>query len=234
MITARMNLLFRVSFNGGLALSVVMLLTNTAARAADAQDIANNGNGRGAHPCSSCHGSMGEGRPLAAYPRLAGLSAPYIEHQLNDFASGKRDNETMHQIAKALSPDERAAVAAFYARNDTPSAGEPKPADAATLAAGKHLADQPTWSKGLPACNQCHGPGGQGVGSTFPRLAAQSSAYIINQLKAWQEGKRGNDPLNLMTGIASKLDQSQIAAVAAYYASLPPAKPMSEDNGADR
>jgi cytochrome c553 len=40
-------------------------------------------------------------------------------------------------------------------------------------------------------------------------------------LKAWKDGKRSNDPLHLMTGISSRLNDDQIAAVAAYCASLP-------------
>ena len=58
------------------------------------------------------------------------------------------------------------------------------------------------------------------MGGTFPRLAGQSASYIEAQLKAWKSGKRTNDPLHLMTGIASKLDDKQIAAVAAHYAGL--------------
>jgi cytochrome c553 len=45
--------------------------------------------------------------------------------------------------------------------------------------------------------------------------------FSINQLKAWKEGKRSNDPLNLMTGVVSRLSDKEIEAVAAYFASLP-------------
>ena len=66
---------------------------------------------------------------------------------------------------------------------------------------------------------QCHGAAGQGVGETFPKLAGQSAEYIANQLKAWKDGKRSNDPLHLMTGISSKLNDFQAGcSVAAYYA----------------
>ena len=44
------------------------------------------------------------GRPDAAYPRLAGLDSEYLVRQLNAFAEGGRDSETMHPIAKALPP----------------------------------------------------------------------------------------------------------------------------------
>ena len=189
--------------------------------AAEGGHLAANGNSNGAPACSACHGDQGEGRPDAAYPRLAGLDSGYLLRQLNDFAEKKRESETMQPIAKALGVDERKAVSSFYGGLSAPKVQEPKKPDDKTLAIGAALALRGDWSKGLPGCGQCHGPGGQGVGDSFPKLAAQSAEYIVKELKAWREGKRGNDPLNLMTGIASKLDEAQMAAVAAYYASLP-------------
>ena len=189
--------------------------------AADGSGIAANGNDKGAPACSACHGNQGEGRLDAAYPRLAGLDSGYLLRQLNDFADRKRESETMHPIAKALGADERGAVASFYGALSAPKVQEPKKPDDKTLAIGAALALRGDWSKGLPGCGQCHGRAGQGVGDSFPKLAAQSAEYIVKELKAWKEGKRGNDPLNLMTGIASKLDEAQMAAVGAYYPSLP-------------
>jgi cytochrome c553 len=203
----------------------VLLLSMTVhtaiADAADGQEIAANGNGRDAPACSACHGAQGEGRPDLAQPRLAGLNSGYLIAQLNAFAEGSRVNDTMAQIAKALTPDERQAIAKFYAGLVTPTIEEPAKADDKTIAAGAALASRGDWSKGLPGCGQCHGAAGQGVGKTFPKLAGQSAEYIANQLKAWKDGKRTNDPLHLMTGISSKLNDEEIAAVASYYASLP-------------
>ncbi len=86
------------------------------------------------------------------------------------------------------------------------------------LSAGASLARTAAWSKGVPGCSQCHGAKGSGVGADFPGLAGQGAEYIAAQLKAWQAGTRHNDPMGLMAGIAKKLDATQIAAVAAYYA----------------
>lgn len=191
------------------------------AYAADGREIAASGNGLDAPACSACHGAQGEGQPDAANPRLAGLDSEYLVAQLDAFAQGSRDNETMSPIAKALSPDERQAIAKFYAGLATPKIEASQKPNDKTVAAGATLAGRGDWSKGLPGCGQCHGAAGQGVGKTFPRLAGQSAQYIMSQLKAWKDGKRTDDPLHLMTGIASKLNDDQIAAVAAYYASLP-------------
>ena len=209
-----------------IVLCIFVLLISTPIHAvtvyaADGQQIAASGNGRNAPACSACHGAQGEGQPDAAYPRLAGLDSAYLIEQLNAFADGSRDNEAMSPIAKALTPDERQAVAKFYAGSVSPKIEESHKADDKTIASGAALANRGDWSKGLPGCGQCHGPAGQGVGKTFPALAGQSAEYIMRQLKAWKDGKRTNDPLHLMTGISSKLSDDQIAAVAAYYASLP-------------
>lgn len=199
----------------------------STAFAADAQTIAASGNNAGAPACSACHGQAGEGRPDAGYPRLAGLDARYLLRQLNDLADGNRASDTMHPIAKALGPDERAAMASYYASLSAPKVAGEKKADGKVLAAGAALAQHGDWANGLPACRQCHGPSGQGVGSSFPKLAGQSAQYIAAQLKAWKAGRRGNDPLHLMTGVASKLDDQQVSAVAAYFASLDVRMPAS-------
>ena len=202
---------------------VVLLLSvhSATAHAADGRGIAANGNGRDAPACAACHGAQGEGRPDAAYPRLAGLDSGYLIGQLNAFADGRRGNETMQPIAKALTADERQAIAKYYRGLVAPKAEEPQRADDKTIAVGAALADRGDWSKGLPGCSQCHGPAGQGVGNAFPELAGQSAEYITSQLKAWKDGKRANDPLHLMTGISAKLNDDQIAAVAVYYSGLP-------------
>ena len=70
--------------------------------------------------------------------------------QLNAFADGHRANETMSPIAKALTPEERQAVATFYAGSVTPKVEESNKADDKTIAAGAILAGRGDWSKGLP------------------------------------------------------------------------------------
>jgi cytochrome c553 len=206
----------------------LLMATSTISSAADGRALAMNGNGKGALPCSACHGAQGDGQPQAGFPRLDGLNAVYIRKQLDDFADGKRSNDIMRPIAAALTPDERQAVASFYSAQTAAKAAEPANTDAAAIARGLALAAHGDWSKGLPGCNQCHGPDGQGVAGAFPKLAAQNAKYITQQLQDWQQAKRGNDPLHLMTTIAAKLDDGEIAAVAAYYASLPatPASPQ--------
>jgi cytochrome c553 len=124
----------------------------------------------------------------------------------------------MGPIAKALSADDRRAMAAYYAGMAAPAS--PQAAPPAT-APGGWLATRGAWSKGVPGCVQCHGPGGVGVGDAFPGIAGQSAAYIAAQLKAFREGARRNDPQALMRTPASKLSDADIEAVSGWFAAQP-------------
>ena len=149
------------------------------------------------------------------------LNAGYLARQLADFASGARKNDIMGPFAKSLGDTERKAVAAYYARLSVPKPAAPAPGGEPKIAAGAVLAARGDWSKGLPGCSQCHGADGSGVGGVVPRLAGQTADYIEAQLRAWQSGTRGNDPMGLMAAIVTKLDKNEIASVAAYYAAFP-------------
>jgi len=89
------------------------------------------------------------------------------------------------------------------------------------MALGEKLALRGDWSKHVPPCESCHGPGNAGVGVSFPGIAGQHPNYIRQQLKAWQEGTRHNDPVQLMTAVAERLTDEEIEAVAAYLATQP-------------
>jgi cytochrome c553 len=59
------------------------------------------------------------------------------------------------------------------------------------------------------------------VGANFPPLAGQPASYIEAQLKAWQQGTRHNDPLQLMQHLSAALGAQDIEAVAAWFAAQP-------------
>jgi cytochrome c553 len=191
--------------------------------------IAQQGNGHGVAPCMACHGGDGGGQSAAGFPRLAGLPQAYLRKQLDDFTSGARVNATMQPVASGLSDAERDALAAYYSKLPVP-AFTPSSAptgDAAQI--GQRLATRGNWGSSLPGCEQCHGPDGVGVGDHFPPLSGQSAVYLSNQLHAWQQGSRHNDPLQLMQSVATKLSEADIAAISAWYAAqpvMPPQEPQ--------
>ncbi|HEX7348257.1 MAG TPA: c-type cytochrome [Rhodanobacteraceae bacterium] len=182
--------------------------------------IAHNGNAHGAPACSACHGVDGQGQAAAGFPRLAGLNATYLLHQLEAFADGSRASAVMAPVAKALGTDERKALADDYAALPPP-ASVVQPAPAISGGAGEQLALHGRWSADVPSCVACHGPRGEGVGAGFPPLAGQPAGYLANQLDAFKSGARHNDPLGLMQHVASALSEQDIKAVSAWFAAQP-------------
>lgn len=61
--------------------------------------------------------------------------------------------------------------------------------------------------------------------SPFPNLAAQTAPYLEAQLKAFRDQRRADpDAQAYMWGLASKLNDTMISALAANYAAQPPAR----------
>ncbi|HUN24980.1 MAG TPA: c-type cytochrome [Steroidobacteraceae bacterium] len=199
--------------------------------------IAEHGTPAGLPACASCHGARGEGLAAAGYPRLAGLPVSYFGEQLDAYAHGSRRSAAMQPIASLLGARERRAVALYYAGLPPPRQRIATGAQALPVAAdrGARLAREGRWSERLPACSQCHGPDGEGVGEHIPPLAGQPLAYLRDQLGAWQSGARPAGPLGLMGVIAGKLSAADVVGVADYYASVGPlgaaARPPSIERG---
>jgi cytochrome c553 len=206
----------------GMYFGSLLLVWSPPGAAVDASTLATQGNGHGVAPCASCHGGDGAGQAATGFPRLAGLNNVYLRKQLDDFASGARENAVMKPIATALDADERQAISDYYAKLPIPLAlATPTSASTKADSPGALLATRGRWSQQVPGCDQCHGPGGIGVGEHFPPLAGQSDVYIRNQLKAWKQGTRHNDPLDLMKHLSAALDDNDIDAVSAWFAAQP-------------
>lgn len=201
--------------------SASLLAVSAAAQAQNAAlgaSIASKGTSHGVVACATCHGAKGEGNAASGFPRLAGLSAPYITTQLAAYANGQRQNPVMQPFAKLLSDAERSAVALYFSKLPYPSEKFANEEQAATSKqTGAWLATRGRWDEGLPACAQCHGPGGIGVGTAFPPLAGQPASYIASQLHAFKNGTRPPGPLNLMAVVASKMSDADIKAVADHF-----------------
>ena len=213
-----------MSLDGTSALGLViasLALASVSARAQTGEQLANSGNAAGAPACATCHGPKGQGQGAAGFPRLAGLNPGYIAAQLQSFQDGTRANPIMAPIARLLSAADAQALATYYAALPPVNATGDAAASAPVVAAGQALAHTGNWKNGVPACAQCHGAAGLGVGATFPQIAGQSVVYLSNQLHAWKAGTRKNDPMGLMHGIAVKLSADDVSAVTAYYAQLP-------------
>ena len=89
--------------------------------------------------CAQCHAYNGASDGSGAFPRVAGQSAYYLAKELRDYASGVRTNAVMTPIAKALSADDTADVAAYYASVNAPYLPLSSP-DPTLIRRGKQLA----------------------------------------------------------------------------------------------
>ena len=65
--------------------------------------------------CFVCHGADGLSK-LPDAPNLAGQNEAYLVKALNDYRSGKREHEVMSMMAKNMSNDDIASVAAYFSR----------------------------------------------------------------------------------------------------------------------
>lgn len=205
----------------GIILLIISMAFSHVVMASDlGQTISRQGNGKGATACIACHGVDGGGMAQAGFPQLAGLNSVYMEKQLHDFASTKRNSPVMAPIAKALSDVEIKAVATYFSKMAIPSSAGKSAGNGKLMQAGKKLAEKGNWPNDVPACFACHGAGATGIGEHFPALAGQHAMYIEQQLNAWRTGLRNNDANQLMKGVALRLSDAEIKSVSAYLASL--------------
>jgi cytochrome c553 len=203
--------MLRVSAFGAL---FVIAATGQAQDGTKAQETA-------AKVCAACHAADGNS-VAAANPKIAGQFSEYLHKQLADFKpqgakKPARDSAIMTPMVANLSDADMTNLAAYY------SGQKLKPA----AAVDKNLAGlgQKIWRGGIaasnvPACSGCHGPAGAGIPAQYPRLSGQFAEYIAAQLKGFKEGARANDANGVMRGVAARLTEGEIRAVAEYAAGL--------------
>lgn len=167
-----------------------------------------------AQVCAACHTSDGS-RGSPAYPILQGQHPEYLVKQLTEFKSGLRANAIMTGMVAALSPDDMRNVAAFYAGKQA-KPGFAKHKDLVAL--GEKIFRGGIADRNIPACAGCHSPDGAGIPSQYPRLAGQHAEYTEAQLVAFRSGARKNSIP--MMGVAAKLNDREIKAVADYITGL--------------
>jgi cytochrome c553 len=175
------------------------------------------GTSKGVASCSSCHGYDGVGNGDSRVPRLAGQSSAYLAQQLNDYASGKRNNIVMANFAQRLSAQERADVAAYYASLKSSFPPPQNELDQPVLQRGRQLANLGDDKLTVQSCNNCHGPQAVGEYPDIPALKGQYSNYIVQRL---QQLAAAHNDADLMFPVASALGAEDMQAVAGYFEQL--------------
>jgi cytochrome c553 len=177
--------------------------------------------------CAGCHGAKGEGNAASNFPRLAGQPQAYLAHQLRSYADGSRNNSVMGPIAKGLSPQQIDEVAAYFAAMEAP-ASKPAAKQVQVSKRGQQLATIGDEKIAVQGCANCHGPMGSGEPPSYPYLAGQVEGYLKSALAEWKDGSRKTDPSLQMPMIAKRLSDSDITALAAYYAAQTPPPPATQ------
>ena len=180
---------------------------------------------RGAHValnCVACHEGTAA-NPVHLIPTLDGMDAESTFKQLADYRSGKRLWGVMGAIAKALTVQDSADAAAYFASRTgllqsnlperIPQGG--RAFRQSDPAARLVFAGDP--QRGIAPCSACHGPGGFRLGA--PPLAGQYAAYIERQLGSFAQGIRHNDIYEQMRAIARQLTPEEMKALADFYGS---------------
>jgi cytochrome c553 len=187
-------------------------LTTGAADANDNEQIAE---------CTRCHGDADTPPVSRLVPRLAGQTEAYLLHALADYAHRRRPSGMMQLAAVPLEPKMIEDLAAYYASMQ-PAAPEKAAHDPARVERGRRIAVDGIREDVIPPCLACHS--GRAAAS-FPRLSGQYAAYLAQQLRLFRDGLRAETAQGaIMTAIAERLDNDQIADVAAYFAAREPAE----------
>ena len=84
---------------------------------------------------------------------------------------------------------------------------------------GEGLYRQGSQETNIAACVVCHGPNAEGAGA-IPRIGGLGYRYLRRRLEQWGEGYHASAAAP-MPGIASKLSESQVEALASYLSFVP-------------
>lgn len=190
-----------------------------------------------AQACVACHGENAMGIDDMGAPRLANIGYGYVLKQLANFAADKRTPEglgaVMNGFAKALSEQDRRDVAAYVnTLQVTSELSDLKALKDAGQPVGQSYKGQILVMYGVKgkvsACASCHGYNGAGVDPVFPKIGQQKYVYLVNQLTAWRNGTRANDPLGQMRAVAKSLTDEDIHDVATYLSQAAPTRMVGD------
>lgn len=151
--------------------------------------------------CLLCHKPASVGAPL-----LEAQPEKYLVASINAYKAGARaDVMQMRANVKPLTPRDVNDIAAYLASR--PPVTGVFTTDAKVVEAGEKLV------QGMK-CASCHGATFAG-GELVPRLAGQSTFYLISQLEAFGTSQRAHPGGNLVLG-----NRADLEAIAHYLTSL--------------
>jgi cytochrome c553 len=182
--------------------------------------------------CVTCHGQAGQGTNNGYFPRIAGKPAGYLYNQLAAFRDGRRRYAPMNYLVAYLPDAYLREIAEYFSKQRPPFAPrEGGNVAQDVLARGRMLATAGDPGKSIPACVTCHGNGLTGMEPGIPGLVGLRQTYIAAQLTRWRVGERTAAEPDCMKRIASRLAETDVAAVSSWLATqTPPADPSPESS----
>jgi len=169
--------------------------------------------------CVGCHGKDGHSEVLI-YPNLAKQHPEYIEKQLHNFKAGTRINVLMNAFAKTLTDEEIKNIGAYFADPQAVASAKIRKPVAKIAISNEAIAGKAK----AAACSACHGSDGNSVVAMYPKLAGQSTTYLVKQLTEFKDGTRKN---SIMAGMAAGLSEQDRIDIASYFTS----QKSSQGNG---
>jgi cytochrome c553 len=131
--------------------------------------------------CLLCHKP---GNVMASAPLLEAQPAKYLVQATTDYKTGKRPDPVMKTNVANLSARDIRDIADYFASR--PPVIGVYSTDPAKVAVGeKRVAEM--------KCASCHGASFAGA-EAVPRLAGQTTGYLISQLEAFAAGRRTHPP----------------------------------------
>lgn len=189
------------------------------------------------YSCVECHGLDGHSPITDMYdkqsPILAGQHFEYLKRQLQAFKSGLRKTAEMNGVLQDYSQEEIEQIARYFSLQSLQINDKLDPTidtlthslseDFVWAADGRRIFHQGDVSRGIEACQTCHGRHGEGndkLGS--PALTAQHARYTRMTLHAYKNGERStdNDLNSVMQNISKALNETDIRNLAAYIQGL--------------
>ena len=158
--------------------------------------------------CAACHGENGVPQEKTT-PIIWGQTLGYQYLQLRDYKNGDRKNEQMSPVVEMLERQDLLALAEYFSKKPWPRTAAPS--------APREVAERAARANTAVGCTGCHQGQYQGEG-TQPRLAGQSSEYMMKTMLEIREGERANNPG--MTTLMKATSPDDIKALAEYLAGL--------------
>ena len=154
--------------------------------------------------CLGCHGIVSYNNIYPSYkvPMLGNQHKDYLVAALKAYRSGERAHPTMRAHAANLSDQDISKIADYFS--------------SFRLDDSKQANSDVKMIEEANACVGCHGPDGNSIVPTFPKIAGQYQDYLLHALKSYKNGNRNNA---IMNGIASTLSDEQMIILSKYYAS---------------